>query len=342
MRIDLLPYDPRGAERIAGRARPVAPGRARHRDRRADRGARRGAPRHLRRRHRERRNDEPEEPAKAVGDQGVSDAPFDYVGDSAADIPDSVGVGAGDRGAHACEGSCKRAHRRRGRQVETIGDKGRGLEQPRFARYGLISGPRTSCSSCRCWLRTSTSTWTTVCGCATLLALVAFSLCASAVYVLNDLLDLESDRCHPRKRRRPFASGELPIPFGLALRSRFATRGLGGLASPSSGRPIPDHHLLAIYFALTLSYSLKLKAVVLIDTVVLAGLYTMRVIAGYAATGIVATFWLLAFALFLFFGLAMLEAVLGTHRRAQAQRRRARRAAAIRPTTWTSSESSAR
>ena len=65
--------------------------------------------------------------------------------------------------------------------------------------------------------------------------------------------------------------------------------------------------VLGIYFLLTLSYSFSLKAIVLVDTIVLAGLYTMRVIAGYAAADIVPTFWLLAFALFLFFGLAMLK-----------------------------------
>ncbi len=136
-----------------------------------------------------------------------------------------------------------------------------------------------------------------------IVAFVAFSLCASSVYVLNDLLDLESDRRHPRKRRRPFAAGDLSIQAGLAMAVGLIVAAFG-LASLDG---TPFLVVLGIYFLLTLSYSFSLKAIVLVDTIVLAGLYTMRVIAGYAATDIVPTFWLLAFALFLFFGLAMLK-----------------------------------
>ncbi|MEO6991313.1 MAG: UbiA family prenyltransferase, partial [Candidatus Baltobacteraceae bacterium] len=223
---------------------------------------------------------------------------FDYIGDSKADVP----VWNASRRAIAVSGgrSAARSLVRQGREVETIGvtpvvwrSALRALRPHQWAKNALIFLPLLASH-----IYTDVGLWER-----DLLAFVAFSLCASCVYIVNDLLDLESDRRHPRKRRRPFASGELSIPFGIA-----ASLGLllvsAAIASLSGGAFLAT---LAIYFALTVSYSLKLKAVVLIDTVVLAGLYTMRVVAGYAATGIVATFWLLAFALFLFFGLAMLK-----------------------------------
>ncbi len=135
----------------------------------------------------------------------------------------------------------------------------------------------------------------------TLLALVAFSLCASAVYVLNDLLDLEADRNHPRKASRPFAAGEATIAAGLALMPVL----LGAAASLASFLPVNFRLVLAAYFALTLAYSLNLKRRVLLDAMALAGLYTLRIIAGAAATAIPLSFWLLLFSVFLFLSLAL-------------------------------------
>ncbi len=134
----------------------------------------------------------------------------------------------------------------------------------------------------------------------TLLAVLAFSLAASAVYVLNDLLDLEVDRKHPRKASRPFAAGDASIASGLLLIPAL----LGAAALVASLLPVMFRLVLATYLALTLAYSLNLKRRVLIDAMALAGLYTLRIIAGAAATSIALSFWLLLFSVFLFLSLA--------------------------------------
>ncbi len=136
-----------------------------------------------------------------------------------------------------------------------------------------------------------------------LLAFLAFSLCASSVYIVNDLIDLDSDRAHPRKRLRPFAAGELSIAQGLgvALLLLLASAGLA-----STGRPALQL-CLATYFATTLAYTFFLKRRVLIDCITLGGLYTLRIVAGLAAAGLPYSFWLLAFSLFLFLSLAFVK-----------------------------------
>ena len=137
-----------------------------------------------------------------------------------------------------------------------------------------------------------------------LLAFISFSLCASSVYLLNDLLDLPADRNHPRKRLRPFASGEIPLTQGL-----FFIPVLLLLAFGIAALWLPPAFLavLAGYYLLTVSYSFWLKAAVLLDALLLAGLYTIRIIAGMAATQIGASFWLLTFSIFLFFSLALVK-----------------------------------
>lgn len=135
------------------------------------------------------------------------------------------------------------------------------------------------------------------------LAFLAFSLCASGVYVLNDLLDLPADRAHPRKRFRPFASGELPIVQGLLASPLLTLAGftVGWLCSPLFAA------VLALYLVATLAYSLHLKRVHMLDVMLLAGLYTVRIVAGGVAVGVALSFWLLAFSMFLFLSLAMLK-----------------------------------
>ncbi|HNE32692.1 MAG TPA: UbiA family prenyltransferase [Nitrospira sp.] len=135
------------------------------------------------------------------------------------------------------------------------------------------------------------------------LAFLSFSLCASAVYIVNDCLDLESDRRHPRKRNRPFASGNLSIPFGLALA---AVCLIGGVLLALA---LPSVFLLVLggYLALTTGYSFYLKQFVLVDVIVLAQLYTVRVYGGGAATGVPPSHWLLTFSLFLFLSLALVK-----------------------------------
>ena len=136
-----------------------------------------------------------------------------------------------------------------------------------------------------------------------LLAFLAFSLCASSVYLLNDLLDLPDDRQHPTKRDRPFAAGSISIINGAAL--------IPGLLLASFGialfLPVEFIGVLLLYYVMTLAYSLKLKRAVIVDVLMLASLYTLRIIAGAAAISVVPSFWLLAFSMFLFLSLALVK-----------------------------------
>ena len=136
-----------------------------------------------------------------------------------------------------------------------------------------------------------------------LLAFLAFSLCASSTYLLNDLMDLPSDRRHPHKRDRALASGRLPVAHGLALVPLL----LAGAFAIGLLLPWPFLGVLGLYCALTLSYSWRLKEMVILDVLALAGLHALRVLAGSAATGIPPSAWLIAFCVFLFFSLAMIK-----------------------------------
>jgi len=137
----------------------------------------------------------------------------------------------------------------------------------------------------------------------TFIGFLAFGLCASGVYLLNDLVDLQADRHHPQKRHRPFAAGELSLFWGfisiplLLLFSLLVSLLL----------PLPFLGMLGIYFILNLTYSFYLKRVALLDVIVLAGLYTLRVMAGSASVGIWPSPWLLAFSTFLFLSLALVK-----------------------------------
>lgn len=137
-----------------------------------------------------------------------------------------------------------------------------------------------------------------------LLAFFSFGLCASSVYLLNDLIDSQDDRQHRSKRKRPFASGDLsilhgwmavPIPLLIALAITLTC--------------LSPHFALALmcYYALTLAYTFKLKRVLLLDVVTLAGLYTLRIIAGAFAIGVPLSFWLLSFSMFIFMSIALIK-----------------------------------
>ena len=136
-----------------------------------------------------------------------------------------------------------------------------------------------------------------------LLAFVAFSLAASSVYIVNDLVDLPSDRRHHRKHKRPFASGALPVAGGIVA----APLVLLAAVAVALFLPLPFLGVLGFYLVLTGLYSFWLKRQVLVDVMLLAGLYTLRIIAGSAATGIVPSFWLLAFSMFIFLSLALVK-----------------------------------
>lgn len=136
-----------------------------------------------------------------------------------------------------------------------------------------------------------------------LLAFVAFGLCASSTYLLNDMLDLASDRAHHSKRRRPFAAGDLPILHGMAVTPLLALLGFAIALACSPLFAI----VLALYYVITLAYSLRLKRIVMVDVITLAALYTIRIIGGAAAIDTRVSFWLLAFSMFMFLSLAMLK-----------------------------------
>lgn len=136
------------------------------------------------------------------------------------------------------------------------------------------------------------------------LAFAAFGLCASAVYVLNDLSDLEVDRRHPRKRLRAFARGRLSPEQGRVAALLLMAAGLG-LAVVLL--PLEFLALLLLYLAVTTAYSLYLKRIILVDVILLAGLYSMRLFAGAVVTDITLSPWLLAFSTFLFLSLALVK-----------------------------------
>jgi 4-hydroxybenzoate polyprenyltransferase len=136
-----------------------------------------------------------------------------------------------------------------------------------------------------------------------LFAFMAFGCCASCGYLFNDLMDLEADRHHPQKRLRPFASGALPLAYGFLAIPALLTIAVALTCIVS---PVLTAILLA-YFGLSATYTLHVKNVLVLDVLFLAGLYTVRILAGSAATGIWPSHWLLAFSIFLFFSLALVK-----------------------------------
>ncbi len=139
---------------------------------------------------------------------------------------------------------------------------------------------------------------------AAVFAFLCFSLCASATYIVNDLLDIEADRQHPRKRLRPFASGNLSVATGVAISAVFL---LASFTAAVLLLPYAFLGWLSLYLVTTLAYSLALKRIVILDVVVLSTLYTLRMLAGAAATTTHISPWLAAFSIFIFLSLAMVK-----------------------------------
>lgn len=133
------------------------------------------------------------------------------------------------------------------------------------------------------------------------LAALAFSLVASAIYIVNDISDLDADRRHPRKRNRPFASGAAPIHAALFLPPLLF---LAGAALGIGAGMLP---VLLLYAVISVGYSTWLKQYPLVDMFVLAALYTIRLYAGGEATGYHVSAWLLGFSSFFFLGLAAVK-----------------------------------
>jgi 4-hydroxybenzoate polyprenyltransferase len=226
----------------------------------------------------------------ALGDQ-----PWDYVGDSAVDLAvwraadGAVLVGPSPRTRDAARQDKPEA------QVlveptPRLGPALRALRPHQWVKNLLVAVPMLTAHAL-----------TTTNVLLVLLAMLSLSLAASAVYLINDVLDLESDRAHPTKRSRPLAAGALAIPVAAALAVLCLEVSLLvailGVGWPFTG-------MVLIYLLLTTAYSLLLKAKPLVDVITLAGLYSLRILAGGVATGIMVSHWLLVFSMFLFLSLA--------------------------------------
>ncbi|MDH4467009.1 MAG: UbiA family prenyltransferase [Bacteriovoracaceae bacterium] len=135
------------------------------------------------------------------------------------------------------------------------------------------------------------------------LAFVSFCLCASSGYIINDILDIHSDRKHPKKKYRPIASGDIPIPYALGI---FVFLLGSSFLIASQLKPLFSFGL-SVYFILSLLYSFKLKNILLLDTFVLAGLYTLRLYCGGIVVSVVESSWLHIFSAFFFLALAFLK-----------------------------------
>ncbi len=228
-----------------------------------------------------------------------SGAPFAYAGDSAADRPlwDAaskcifVDAPASDVASAKARGKVEKIFTSGG---GTWRSAWKALRPHQWIKNALLFVPLLTAH-----LYTSAASVA-----AATLGFVIFSLCASAIYLINDMLDLQDDRTHPRKKSRPFASGALPITAGLALSPALL---IAGFSLAWLYLPAAFTLTLAVYCSTSLLYSLWLKRVSTIDVFTLAGLYTIRVIAGSAAVSAPPTFWLLAFSMFLFLSLAFVK-----------------------------------
>lgn len=138
-----------------------------------------------------------------------------------------------------------------------------------------------------------------------LLAFIAFSLSASSLYIINDLLDIDSDRLHPKKKNRPFASGKLSMRWGIGQAIVLLVIALVLAVYINTEFLVA----LIIYSVLSAAYSFKLKRVVLLDVSILAVLYTLRIIAGTFAVSLDLSYWLIIFSIFMFTSLAMIKRV---------------------------------
>lgn len=236
--------------------------------------------------------------AKLKSIQDKIGADFVYAGDSPADIPiwksakAAILVGASPRLAAAVRSQVSVAHEF---PKEKTGIKIwlRAIRIHQWLKNVLLFVPLLTAFSFLDITNLST----------VLVAFLAFSLAASATYIVNDLWDLESDRVHPRKRERPLASGRIPIVKAVMAAAGMLLLGLGLALAISK----LFFAMLLFYLAITSVYSWSLKSYVLIDVIVLSLLYTLRILAGSAAVGIVVSSWLLAFAVFIFLSLALVK-----------------------------------
>lgn len=232
--------------------------------------------------------------AARYGDQG-----FEYIGNDWADVP--VWRRAGGATAVAASPRLVRYLAREAKPHRIVGARRhvlialvRALRPHQWAKNALVFVPIVAGHNLLRLDLVAASLWT----------FVAFSLCASSIYILNDISDIQADRQHARKRRRPFAAGELGIPAGVAGAAALAAGAVAIAAFGVSWRLVV---VLLVYVAATSAYTLWLKRVPVSDVFMLTGLYVLRIVAGGIATGTQLSSWLLAFALFIFLSLAFVK-----------------------------------
>ncbi len=221
---------------------------------------------------------------------------FDYIGDSQADLPvwaaarRAITVGAGQglkTAAAAANPDISHIDPPEGKQMAML----RALRPHQWVKNLLLFLPILAAHDLSGLF-------------SVILGFMAFCLTASAVYVINDLVDLPSDRAHPRKCKRPFAAGDLTADTGLLMAGGLLVGALVlGLATGNPG----FLGTLVLYLLATFAYSLWLKRKLIVDVLMLAGLYTVRIIAGGAAAGVILSPWMLGFSMFLFLGLAAVK-----------------------------------
>lgn len=158
-------------------------------------------------------------------------------------------------------------------------------------------------------------TWTIALGSRLVVGFVAFSAAASALYLVNDIADLPHDRTHPRKRHRSLASGAISVKAAAGA----AAAGLALAAIAAARLPTGFQLALGVYVVVSLAYSLDLKRRPLLDVVVLATLYTVRIVAGGALVHVTLSRWFLAFSIFLFLSLALTKRVAELQRRPEGE-----------------------
>lgn len=241
---------------------------------------------------------------------------FDYIGNDASDLP-VWAAAASAVAANAPPGVLRQA-RAQGLVVQELRDGAaegatarallRALRPHQWLKNALCLVPPVAAADF------GVSAWA-----GALIAMVAFSLMASGIYVVNDLCDLAADRAHPKKQRRPFASGALSLRTGLLMAPLLI---LGGAMLGWMAGVLP---ILLVYAVASIAYSLALKEQPLVDVFMLAGLYTIRLFGGGEASGHPVSLWLLSFSGFIFLSLALVKRVAELDRLMKAQRRKVSR-----------------
>lgn len=225
----------------------------------------------------------------------LGDEPWDYIGDSAVDL--SVWRAASGAVLVSASGRTRQAAQKDKPDAQVLIERA-----PRLAAAVKALRPHQWVKNVLVAVPMLTAHAITVGNVAlVLLGMLSLSLAASAVYLVNDVLDLEADRLHPTKRRRSIAAGLLPIPVAVVLAVLCLEV---SLLVAILGVGLPFVGMVLMYLVLTTAYSLFLKAKPLVDVITLAGLYTLRLLSGGVAISIEVSHWLLVFSMFLFLSLA--------------------------------------